>query len=224
MCIIPNCITDNRTGSVLTCDVCLNNSSRNPDQTICYNPIEQCLQYTFYSPSGYACAQCAFPYQISSSGYLCLQGSYTISGFTGTTPSGSTNGYYYVLDSSQHLVWKPIQSTDVSNGYSVSFSLQSYTVGASVFYTLRTIVDIMDPVLMIMTPQAFYLTSDVNGVLSIQSGFSTDNNGNPSMNLRFLINRVFVDTNVFNIQSVLSGMYINYFGVESGSPTYFLFG
>ncbi len=225
-CIIPRCITEELTTPRLTCSQCISNESRSPAKNICYPPIEKCVSYFFKTPSGYGCSECEFLFEPNDTGSLCVNASFNLMGWGGgASASGTFSNFAFMMNlSSKSLQWGAF-SDSMASSWSLLWWVQGYSNNS--YFTIRTIINELDPILGVNAEKAYYFIA-VNGVLTLQDGFSSSGTQNglqiPSSNLQWSIKQAFASNSfVYTIQSPSDNKYLSYGLNLVDSPVYFYF-
>jgi hypothetical protein len=210
----------------ITCSQCISNESRNPDKNICYPPIEKCVVYFFKTPSGYGCSECEFLFQPNDTGSLCVNARFNLMGWGGgASATGTFTNFAFMMNlSTKALEWRSF-SESMSSSWSLYWWVQGYNNNS--YFTIRTIINELDPILGTNAEKAYYFVIS-NGALTLQDGFSSSGTQNglqiPSPSLQWSIKQAFsTNTFVYTIQYLSTSQYISYGLNLVTTPVYFYF-
>jgi len=165
-------------------------------------------------------------FQPNDTGSLCVNARFNLMGWGGgASATGTFTNFAFMMNlSTKALEWRSF-SESMSSSWSLYWWVQGYNNNS--YFTIRTIINELDPILGTNAEKAYYFVIS-NGALTLQDGFSSSGTQNglqiPSPSLQWSIKQAFsTNTFVYTIQYLSTSQYISYGLNLVTTPVYFYF-
>ena len=221
ICIIPRCVTENRTATSLTCSLCLYAGIQNSAATVCGIAIQFCTTYDFTLPIGNNCVSCQVPYSVTSSN-LCSTGKYLMLQYSASGASLTSGLFFFVITiSSQNLQWIAYNNADfTSSSYAFVWELSSIIISST--FSIRVAFSSILPGNSVATTNYYYISAPAAGNALSAQVYQTQSSGNVAvLAQQFYFTTDATNANAVNIKSASNNLYIGYGLNMSSTPVAF---
>lgn len=220
ICIIPRCITENRTATSLTCNLCQSVDVINTARNVCGIAIQFCTAYNFSLPIGNNCITCAFPYVITSSN-LCSTANYMILQYSAAGAVINSNLYFFGINvSSYTLGWVLYNSANSGSGWAFSWEVSAITLQTT--FSIRVQISSTIPGNSSPTLNYYHMTSSTSSNLLTAELYQSQSSGNVAiLGQQFYFTQSTTTPGAVNIKCAANNLYVGYGLTMSATPVDF---